>query len=56
MGEPGQVDASMRKQLDVAMAIALIRNLHQKGMISEEILISADKKVQKLLEKPQNIC
>ena len=55
MGETGQVDDSMRKRLDIAMAIALIRNLHKKGMISEEILISADKKVQKLLDSTENV-
>lgn len=49
------IGESMRKKLDIAMAIALIRNLHSKGLICDDILVTANKKVKKLLETTEKV-
>lgn len=50
-----QSENTMQKELDVAMALALIRNLYMKGMISCEILSCVDEKAQKILDTKEKI-
>jgi hypothetical protein len=46
-----KIDEDIRKQLDTAMALALIRSICAKGIVSKEIMSMVEKKSKKLLEK-----
>ncbi len=48
-------DNETRECLDTMMAMALIRGLYRKDIISKEILVRTEKKYKKIL-KNTNIC
>lgn len=45
------MDENIRKGLDTMMAIALIRSMCAKGMVSKEIMSTVEKKGKKIIEK-----
>lgn len=48
-------DNETRECLDTMMAMALIRGLYRKDVISKEILVQTEKKYKKILKK-KNVC
>ncbi len=45
------MDKDIRKELDTMMAIALIRSICAKGIVSKEIMSTVEKKGKKILER-----
>ncbi|MDE6851435.1 MAG: hypothetical protein K2J67_02960 [Lachnospiraceae bacterium] len=45
------MNEDVRKELDTMMAIALIRSICVKGIISKEVMSAVEKKGKKMLEK-----
>jgi hypothetical protein len=51
MGEKEKMNEDIRIKLDTMMAIALIRSICVKGIVSKEIMSIVEKKGKKMLEK-----
>lgn len=51
MEEKGKMSEDVRKELDTMMAIALIRSICVKGIVSKEVMSAVEKKGKKMLEK-----
>lgn len=51
MGEKEKMNEDVRKKLDTMMAIALIRSICVKGIVSKEVMSAVEKKGKKVLEK-----
>lgn len=51
MEEKEKMNEDVRKKLDTMMAIALIRSICVKGIVSKDIMSAVEKKGKKMLEK-----
>lgn len=51
MEKKDKMNEDVRKKLDTTMAIALIRSIYSKGIVSKEIMSTVEKKGEKILEK-----
>lgn len=51
MEEKEKMNEDVRKKLDTMMAIALIRSMCVKGIVSKEVMSTVEKKGKKILEK-----
>lgn len=51
MEEKEKMNEDVRKKLDTMMAIALIRSMCVKGIVSKEVMSTVEKKGKKMLEK-----
>jgi len=50
-----KMNVDVRKELDTMMAIALIRSICVKGIVSKEIMSVVEKKGKKMLEKKLSV-
>lgn len=51
MKEQILVNEEVRKQLDITMAMAMIRYMHRKDLISKDVLAYVEKNYKKMLKK-----
>lgn len=55
MEEKEKMNEDVRKKLDTMMAIALIRSICVKGIVSKEVMSAVEKKGKKCLKKKKNV-